>query len=640
MHDSSILRPGRAVKRQSATALFVSLSFAVALIGATASTLVGVVRFKDLERDALLILSDWQSIDALTNDVLLKRASLSDGGTSRLLGDWERRTLDFSLSLARFNDDRRLAPLGGLEADVEGAVGLWLATEGRVSAAQRGIRSMIRSGLASRVMVNGFLPTFYQLRMEKLLSQEEILRIDEAISALEILDTTTAQFDQRLRTVVSKVGIEVRRRIFRIAVLSVLIAATTAVGMIAGAFSYRAYRRSERRRREGSVRLRQDYLADLFLNPDVLKRNAAERALRELGCLLPFAPGQVLCLVRYDRPGDGSPPPPLEELVAASASAPGPRRESFAVAPDTLALLVEAPAVSGESAAQPAVELLSALRAGAAASGFALSCAVGSRFGPDADRASVLEDALSILSYRYLFGPGAFLKAADLPPLPEPEYVYPAKAEEILTKRVLEADAEGAKSVLSRILDDALMYPPTVLRAVVARAAASLFAAIERLERAADFTLPSASFDRLSEIAQLDTLASVRGRFDSLLDQIASAAAARRNDRVGETVARAEAIIAAEYADPNLSAEGIAERLGLSAGYFSRSYRKATGRSAADAINEVRCAAGAKLLKETGMTVEAVASAVGIPNAGSFYRLFKSRSGLTPNEARTSGRSG
>lgn len=633
MHRSSIPRSAPEVKRVLPAALFVLLAFALALLGAAANTLAGVIRFKDLERDALLILSDWQSIDALTNDVLLKRVSLSDGGASRLLSEWERRTLDFSLSLARFNDDRRLAPLGGLEDEVEGAVALWIATEGRISSAQRSIRSMIRSGLASRVLVNGFLQTFYQLRMERLLSRTDILAVDEAIAALEILDTTTEEFDGRLRAVVDRVGSEVGRRIVGIGILSAFIAAAAAVGIVAGAFSWRSYRRTEKNRRTERERLRRDYLGDLFLKTDPASRAEAERALRGLGCALPFAPGLVLCVLRFDRPADGA-PPPLDRLIAAASSAPGPEREAFAAAPDTLAVLVSSGGLPGDAASRAALDFLAAVRAAAAVDGASLSAAVGNRFGPGTDRSAVLEDLLSIFSYRYLLGPGVILRACDLPAFPETEYAYPAKAEEMLNKRILEADAAGAKEVLARMLDEASAYPPAVARAAVARTAAALFAAVERLERAADLVLPSASAELLAELPRLDTLAAARERCLALLDELGAASRARRADRAAETAARADALIAAEYADPNLSAELIADRLGLSAGYFTRGYRKATGRSAADAVNEARCAAAARLLRDSDLTVEAVAAAVGIPNPGSFYRLFKARYGVTPNEAR------
>jgi len=66
------------------------------LLAAAVDTLVIILKYKDLERDALQILTQWQKIDTLTNNILLKRVSMSDGASFRLLSEWERRTLVLS----------------------------------------------------------------------------------------------------------------------------------------------------------------------------------------------------------------------------------------------------------------------------------------------------------------------------------------------------------------------------------------------------------------------------------------------------------------------------------------------------------------------------------------------------------------
>jgi len=116
-------------------------------------------------------------------------------------------------------------PLGrALVSDVQGAVGLWISAVTHITEAQTALHTMVRSGLASRVMTNGLLSTFYQLRLEKLLTENEIIQIQEVVSLLESLDATNEQFDLRLRAVVARVGDEVDRRIVQVEAMSIMFA--------------------------------------------------------------------------------------------------------------------------------------------------------------------------------------------------------------------------------------------------------------------------------------------------------------------------------------------------------------------------------------------------------------------------------
>jgi len=486
---------------------------------------------------------------------------------------------------------------------------------------------MIPSGLAAKVMVNGFLPTFYQLRIEGLLSEDEIVQIRDVLADLEILDSTTEQFDDRLRAVVAEVADQVEARIRRIAVMSILLAFTVAVASVAGALWYRAFRRAERLRQRDRTRLRRDYLTELFAGGDDQRRQLAERSLGELGLGLPFQEEPlVLCVLRYDRIPDRE-APPVEDLFDLVNRVRGPDREAFPGGNRSVAVLLDARA--GDEAVR---DFLLAAREDAEARGQSLSYAMGVRFGPAADRGAVFDDLLARFSRRYLHGPGASIEGEET--VPESSYEYPSKTEEALGKRIMEGDTEGAKRLVAEMLDRAVLHPPATVRAVVARLSSALFADIERLERAAGFSLPSASVDRLSELVLLDTVGAVRERLDSLLDEIAAFTERRRSDRFAETAARVDALIASNYRDPNLSSDTIADTLGLSAGYLGRSYRKLKGYSVSDAVNEVRLQDARKLLEETELTVDGVAISVGITNAASFYRLFKTRYGITPSEAR------
>ncbi|MFH2116220.1 MAG: helix-turn-helix transcriptional regulator [Spirochaetota bacterium] len=594
-----------------------------------------IIHYKDLERDALIVLTHWQGIDALTNDVLLKRVSLADGGAVTLIADWERRSLEFSLALARFNDRRKLAPLG-LEviSDVEGAAGLWILVERKLSAAQTSIRSILRSGLASKVMVNGFLPTFYRLRLEGLLSEREIVEISDIVSTLEILDTATEQFDQRLRAVISNVSRKTDARILQVTVMTTVLTPLLAVLALFAFLSYRRFRQEELRRRQEADGLRRglrhEFLYSLFFT--YAESAIAESELRELGVGLPFQEQLALGLFRFDRSSLASEIPGKDTLIDLLESIEGSEREVFPVDEELVAVLLDAAEPAGLD------RYLDSVRQAADTGGTSISAALSEPFSNSDDKPTIMEQMTALFTYRYAYGPKVVLRASAPPPQMAEEYQYPQRIDELLSKRLMEGRLDDAQLCIAELLNGASGYAPATLRAVVARISSAFFSGIEKLERSAGFTLPSASIAALAEIIQQDTLKDAEARFLALLDEIAIIMERKRIDRSEELANHVDKAIAASYSDPNLSLEVLAERFFLSAGYLGRLYRKTRGKSVADAINEVRLHAARSSLASSDATIEAIATEVGISNPSSFYRLFKAHWGITPKDFRENGR--
>lgn len=604
----------------------------VVAIAASAATVLGMLRLVRMEREARLILSRWQTIDGLSNDALLRRSSLADGGYADLLSDWERRTLELSLCLARFNDPRHLGPLGKeVVSDVGGAVALWVATEERLREAQQSLRRMIRSGLGDKVMTNGFLPTFFMLRVEGLLEEMEIIEIQDTVHALRILDATTEQFDLRLKAVVARVAEVAERRIVKAAGLALAGIGGFAVLVYLGYFYFTRMKVAERFRREEEDRLRRDYLAEWF-DPDAAVpvegetqeegRRRVAAALRNLGEELPFRDQIALLVMCFDRPA-----PPLEALRAAAAEAEGPERRDFPVGQDCLALLLDA--TSGDG---PILAYAEALRD--RTGGSSISFALSPIFGAEEDGREVLRRTLEAFGYRYILGPGAAILPGSGAVVTSACYDYPSRLEDMATKRILEGDMAGAKGVIGELIGGARVCTPAMARAAVARITASVLSAVERLERAADIVLDSATLEGLSQSADLDTLEGAKRSIGETLDELERALERRGRERTADLVEKAKALAAEHFADPNLSLDILADRLAMSSSYLGRTFRKQQGCSVAEHINRLRLERAYEYLQVLDYTVEGVASEVGIRNPGSFYRLFKQRYGITPAEHR------
>ena len=82
----------------------------------------------------------------------------------------------------------------------------------------------------------------------------------------------------------------------------------------------------------------------------------------------------------------------------------------------------------------------------------------------------------------------------------------------------------------------------------------------------------------------------------------------------------------------------LASRCFYNPSYFSRVFKETSGMSLTDYIGQKRMERAAELLRETALSVEKVAQAVGYREKGQFYRQFKAFAGATPRAYRESAR--
>ena len=78
----------------------------------------------------------------------------------------------------------------------------------------------------------------------------------------------------------------------------------------------------------------------------------------------------------------------------------------------------------------------------------------------------------------------------------------------------------------------------------------------------------------------------------------------------------------------------IASQVGLSPAAFSRFFRRATGRSFIETLNDIRLGHACELLRESGQTVAEVCYASGFENLANFNRQFRRRHALSPTQWR------
>lgn len=109
-----------------------------------------------------------------------------------------------------------------------------------------------------------------------------------------------------------------------------------------------------------------------------------------------------------------------------------------------------------------------------------------------------------------------------------------------------------------------------------------------------------------------------------------SSAVVREHNETAEKIC---AYLAANY-QQRFSLTEVAARFYLSPYYLSRLFRRVTGQSIVDYLNNRRIEAGQKLLEQTELSISDVAEQIGFASAAHFRRVFRETMGLSPMQYR------
>lgn len=133
-------------------------------------------------------------------------------------------------------------------------------------------------------------------------------------------------------------------------------------------------------------------------------------------------------------------------------------------------------------------------------------------------------------------------------------------------------------------------------------------------------------------LAELEDIGDLHNLLDNLFQQITFEQNERRRKNLQQLAERVNQRITAGFANDALSAQRIAEELGMNSTYLGRLYRESTGFSISETIKRKRIETAQKLLQETTHTVKDIALEVGFSNTKYFYVVFKELVGMTPRE--------
>ncbi|MBP1991943.1 helix-turn-helix domain-containing protein [Paenibacillus eucommiae] len=136
----------------------------------------------------------------------------------------------------------------------------------------------------------------------------------------------------------------------------------------------------------------------------------------------------------------------------------------------------------------------------------------------------------------------------------------------------------------------------------------------------------------LRSIGSYETIEECFAKLISILNPIVNGSKNDETSNQSFVLETAYNMIKLTYPENTLCADFIATQLKIHPRRLAKIFKDGTGMSIADCINEVRMKEAAALLENSNMNVYDIIFRVGYENESYFYKLFKSRYGITPKE--------
>ncbi|SDC93177.1 Helix-turn-helix domain-containing protein [Paenibacillus sp. UNCCL117] len=264
-----------------------------------------------------------------------------------------------------------------------------------------------------------------------------------------------------------------------------------------------------------------------------------------------------------------------------------------------------------------------------------LSVALGPIFKSHEDMSKSYELAQQVLEYRMVYGPRSIISYEMVKArLDNRDFTLPPELEKKLAEAIKSGNASAFGETIQKLFQFmGRLHPDNIYHAVLL----VLTAVKQAVGEMNVNKLKPVSVDwnhlqkQLLEKETLDSMAEELTVLFRELQQQQEDGDAGKNRILFDTI---KEYIEDRYEDPNLSLQGIASMLKMSSAHVGKLFKQSEGMSVAEYITEIRLAHTVRLLETTDRSVSEVMERVGFINRSNFYKLFKSKFGVTPNEYR------
>jgi two-component system, response regulator YesN len=246
--------------------------------------------------------------------------------------------------------------------------------------------------------------------------------------------------------------------------------------------------------------------------------------------------------------------------------------------------------------------------------------------------------ATEALFHRLFFGHGCLIYAEQIESLKAKHYVYPISKEKQLIEELMLGRIKEAQRIFRDIVEETAGYSYMSYHLAVSHLAFAVNSAVSTIQKNNDISWDLNINALLSGLTEAELVHDMYRPFFNVLEQVSTSLEDKRSTKHDDVVSKIIAIVQQKYMVQELSLDGIAEEMGLSATYIGRLFKKHTLNTILNYIIEVRMDKARELLLTTELSVGDIAEKTGFLNSPYFYKAFKKINGVTPADFRKNGR--
>jgi AraC-type DNA-binding domain-containing proteins len=235
--------------------------------------------------------------------------------------------------------------------------------------------------------------------------------------------------------------------------------------------------------------------------------------------------------------------------------------------------------------------------------------------------------------YRFVKGHSSIIHAYEIN-LPSESFIYPSNNEKQMLDLLLLGKLQAACAIYNGTVQLIIRFSYNDIIQFFTQFALSLNTFINKLNSTANTGIDFEFYRFGIFLNSAETILEINEKLELLFKEICDALEPDKEDKSIELISTINAYIKNNYNDPNLSINMLADHLDKSPTYLGRLYKKLTGQSIPDCINELRLKKAMELLSDSTMKIEEICKSIGFFNEKYFYLFFKKHIGITPSEYR------
>lgn len=243
------------------------------------------------------------------------------------------------------------------------------------------------------------------------------------------------------------------------------------------------------------------------------------------------------------------------------------------------------------------------------------------------------EVALNNSVYRLLYGKSCILTNQIIQSNTDNAQVgYSVSLEKKLDDSLKSGNALSTEETLKKIFDEIAKLSYNNVLLSVMNLVNTLKVITEEINRARLEPL-QINFNLLSQqLFSMETLEEQHHRILQICRHVVTKAERAENDKHAIIVYTVNELIQADYANPAMCLQYIADKMNLSAKHVSKIFNSQQAKSVAECINDVRLEKAANWLQNSNLSMKEILQKIGVENESYFYKLFKKKYGVPPKE--------